>query len=233
MKIVKHRAARGLLGMAAAASIAVLASCGGEQPDVKYARGYVPGPHRVSILGVFKDGRMDAGAWTALAPKLNDELEGPCQAGYDDRLRKTDAKLFATIDEQTEQEGVTPSLLDKLAPRTDAELILVVYEYGTPMVAADPNTAPKAQTPPTASTSGHHGRRGHHPPGAPDADHPHEAGVELAASLFDVREHAFVAEVDVKRAKTADAAADQLAKSFESVLSGSTCASFDWDKSVE
>lgn len=210
---------------------AALASCAGEQPEIKYARSYVRGPHKVSVLGVYKDGRMDAAAWNELAPKVADALDGACEAGYGDRMRTTEPKLFKSIEEQAEQNGITPALLDQLAPRTDAELILVLYEFGSAARPVSSGAAPAQPPPSTAPVHGRgrgRGRRG--VAGSPDHEVPRDGDFELAASLFDVREHEFVAEVDVKKAKTPAAAVNQLADSFDSLLSGSSCATFDWEK---
>jgi len=222
---------------AGVAAIACFASvnCAGEQPEIKYAPSYVRGPHKVSVLGVYKDGRMDTAAWNQLAPKVADALDGACEAGYGERMRTTEPKLFQRIQEQAEQEGITPTLLDQLAPRTEAELILVLYEYGSPpQPASSSSAAPAKQAPPPASAGSYHGRgrgRGRRSvAGAPDHEAPHDGDFELAASLFDVQQHVFVAEVDVKKAKTADAAVNQLTDSFDSLLGGSSCAAFDWEK---
>jgi hypothetical protein len=222
--------------MAAIAAGAAVMDCAGEQPEIKYARGYVRGPHRVSVLGVFKDGRMDTAAWDQLGPKVADALDGPCEPGYGEHLRSAEPRLFQSIEEQAEQDGVTPTLLDQLAGRTDAELILVLYEYGAPPRPAGSSSAAAPKPPAPASTPSLRGRgrgsRGGRRAGggSPPRGAAPEADFELAASLFDVNEHAFVAEVDVKKAKTADAAIDQLVNSFDSLLSGSSCAIFDWDK---
>jgi hypothetical protein len=150
-------------------------------------------------------------------------------------MRNSEPKLYQRIGEQAEQEGITPTLLDQLAPRTEAELILVLYEYGSPARPASSSSAAPAQPkPPPAPAASMRGRgrgRGRHGvAGSPDREAPREGDFELAASLFDVHEHAFVAEVDVKKAKTADAAVNQLTDTFDSLLGGSSCAAFDWEK---
>src|SRR5262249_16039447 len=51
-----------------------LSACAAQEPDVKYAAGYVPGRHAVALLGVFRDGRLDETAWDELEPKLSEPL---------------------------------------------------------------------------------------------------------------------------------------------------------------
>jgi hypothetical protein len=51
--------------------------------SVKYAPGFAPAGHKVSVLGIYKDGRMDSEAWGSLGPKIGGALGGrACDAAY-------------------------------------------------------------------------------------------------------------------------------------------------------
>lgn len=109
------------------------ASCGSADADyrVQYAPGFAPERASVSVLGVYKDGRMSTSYWEKLGPKLSTVLGGKtCDPFFSERLSTEDPKLFAKIEKDAKEEGITQDLVSLVAPHARGELIMVVNVYG-------------------------------------------------------------------------------------------------------
>jgi hypothetical protein len=141
-------------GLALSALLIPLASCADDAEfSAKFAPDYPQTPHAsVSTFGVFKDGRMSAEAWDALAPLLmspggvdaalsSEDIAGTggdagapppsdCPAAFDTALVAKDMNLFTAVDSYTRANGVTDGLLDKLAQSAKGDLIMVVTISG-------------------------------------------------------------------------------------------------------
>jgi hypothetical protein len=211
------------------------ASCGSAEPQAKYAPGFERSAHRVSVLGVFRDGRMDEAAWKEFEAPVGNLLgAGPCAAAFGDHLRRDAPALFSALDEQARQDGVTPDLLDGFASHTAADLVLVIYLYGQP-ASTDRHPSGNAQAlspnAPTATVGGRRsGRRGRGsgqpPPEAASEDAP---GFEVGLSLFAPNRHEFVAEVELKSpGATVNEAAQRVAQKLGELIPGSSCAAWSW-----
>jgi hypothetical protein len=240
--------ARFAFSMVRALGVAIaLASCGDPRASftTKVASDFPPSGHTVSVLGVFKEGRMSPETWGELGAGLSSAF-GPsaCPAEYSDDLVTSNAPLSAAIDDYARANGVGDELLDALAPAATGDLIAVFTMAGkvTPdghaggaTTGAMPPTAPNTMTRGGTGFRGQHGgmpgmggpmtdpRRGFRPASG-DA-------LELSASLFSVSQHKSVALVAMSYVGDSipDALAE-LAARLRAALPGSTCAA--WNGSV-
>src|SRR5579863_233049 len=81
--------------------------------SVKFASNFSPAKHTVSVLGVYKDGRMSADGWEALAPRVGPAIcAGDCEVGYN-TLASTNGALADAIDAYAQADGPTDDLLTK------------------------------------------------------------------------------------------------------------------------
>jgi len=210
------------------AALALLASAASGCDDlpavvVRYAPEFTPSRAPVAVFGVFQGGRMSASAWQPLSAKLSAALgRAACPVAFGEALQHADLDLYTSIDEDVAENGVTDELLAKLAPKTDAELLVTFSVHGrveqarTPAVGDDP-TLPGHR--PGASG----GARGHRRSGKALTF----AGIEMSASLFSVKLHRSVGRITVRYAGTSvDEAATAFAAKVGEELAGSTCR--DW-----
>lgn len=129
----RHGRRGGLARTGALALLLTTSGCAGgdAQFNVRFAREDVPPHPTVSVFGVFNDGRMSPGAWEKLAPTLNASLGGgPCEVLFGDRLAETEPGFSADIDRVTREEGMSPELLQRIAPRSNANFVLLIDMYG-------------------------------------------------------------------------------------------------------
>jgi len=111
----------------------LLAACG--TPDAVYATNFAPdftpAGHTVSVLGVFKDGRMSSEAWDAVAAKVSRSLgAAKCEAAYAEVASSPNHALWTAIDDYTQANGPTDDLLARIAPAARGDLVLVVIVAG-------------------------------------------------------------------------------------------------------
>ncbi len=179
-------------------ALAVAASgCGpsgsGAAFDTKLANDFRPAHHAVSVLGVYKDGRMALGTWESLMPYFAPAL-GPttCAAGYD-AFVNANQDLANAIDAYARDEGPSGKLLAQLAPAAQGDLILVVTYAG--QIPAKMTEDPRAQAAPVNNnmgTSRHHRHSSDARNGARTDDQ-----LDISASLFSVAQNRPVAIVSM------------------------------------
>jgi hypothetical protein len=215
--------------------LAVAAACAEDETqwNVRYAPEFPKTPVKVSILGVFRDGRMNAEAWDELGAKLSSSFgPGTCPIAYDKDLVSKNEDFANAVDDYARANGVTDGLLDKLAPAASGDEVLVFTIAGRPRTggvdggASAPQQAPMA--PPTNSGGMRGGRsRGM---GISPMRMPERNAFEVSASLFSTRDHHSVALVAMDY--SGSSAADALAKFEEKMrtsLPGASCAGWHWD----
>jgi hypothetical protein len=215
---------------------------------VRFAPGFAPPHHAVSVFGVYKDGQMSAEAWEALAPRLASWLgTDSCAAAYVDGANaKADAPLWAAVDDYTRSNGPTDDLLAEMAPASRGDLVMVLTVAGK--VPEQEKVAPGPSTQPSMSGGGGGrgmggmgggmgGTRGANP-GAMRHDRLTPAGakdaLDLAVLLYSPAEKKSVAEVSLEYTghNLDDALAKFTAKLRES-LPGASCAAWAWDSKVD
>lgn len=211
-----------MLQRAASLTVAVsLFSCaeGGASVSVKYAPEFVPGPTTVSILGVYRSGRMSPEAWTAMGPALSAALgQKRCPVGFSDKLRRVNPDQYAAIDELTKSDGITDELLSEVAPQAVGETVVVINVHGRITEAKGDQAEPAAR-----SVSGRRSRgpgRGH----APVSSYAPSPGLAISASLYSVKLRRSVAKLQTSYGGTElEEGLARFAKEFAKVMPGSTC----------
>jgi hypothetical protein len=210
---------------------AATASCADDASvNVKYAQGYTPGRASVSVLGVFRDGRMSVEAWTSLGPLVSSSLGAStadvCEVAFSERLQHQNEELFTSIDAEVRNEGITEDLLTKLAPRAQGDLILTITVHGA-IAATAPDTTrspPPRGAPPGPSM----GARGRSPRGAGTyREVPRGTSarpLELSASLFSISRHQQVAKLSMSYTGTSvEEASRRFATEVGAMVPGGSC----------
>lgn len=209
--------------------------CGGSAEfQTRYAPAFSHAPHTVSVLGVYKDGRMNPDVWEQIGPGLSAPLGGRCGLGYD-ALVASNPDLSGAIDDVTRANGIGEELLDQLGPAAQGDLIMVVTIAGrVGQKSTDlPDTQAVAGGPPSAIGSKYRGMTVNNtrsPSGAmrrtPLAN---GSAFEMSASLFSVRDHKSVGLVAMNyTGATVDDAIQQMAQKLGAELPGTSCSGWNW-----
>ena len=207
-----------------------LAGCGDEAFTVHRTPEFPRSGASVSVLGVYRDGRMSPESWDLLRHRLT-PIVGPggCEPGYPEAVASSSPALAQAVDDYTRANGVTEDVMAELAPMARGDLILLVMMTGRPHGPADkaPSTTP---TQPAAVRPG--GRRGyqgtsapsHVPGGEPDA-------FEVMASIFSVRSHHTVGALNMRYSGASlDEALDAFSARLAQELPSASCAG--WNPTV-
>ncbi|MFT3772056.1 MAG: hypothetical protein QM820_42155 [Minicystis sp.] len=223
------------IGIALALSTA---SCeGGTQYAVKYAPEFTPGRSTVAVFGVFQAGRMSPEAWLPLSARVSSTLgRTSCPVGFGDALRKADTDLYEKLDEEVAQNGIADDVIDEVATKTDAEVIMTLSVHGRVQHAKAPSVGDD-QSVSGARTAPMPGQRSRSEAG--NARRRHRGGgqtvawngLELSASLYSVKLKRSVGRITLYYAGTSvDEAITMFAKKLGEELPGSTCAEWKWSK---
>jgi len=207
--------------------------CGrGADFSTQFASDFAPAHHSVSVLGVYRDGRMSLDSWDVLAPRLRRALGSQtCQVGYD-TLASSNQELANAIDEFARSEGPTGKLLTQVAPAALGDLILVLSFSGKlPAPRGDPGPPTGA---PVANGMGTTRRRGRgqaapQSNGQPDTNH-----LDLSASLFSVAQGRPVGIVAMKyRGDSIDDALTRFGQELASALPGLKCTGWNFNVTID
>jgi len=225
---------------------AALLALGGCSSDTQFTTQVAPelgqGRHTVSVLGVFKDGRMNDEAWGAIAPRLSAVLGAACPALYGPQLAKQKPDLSEAIDDYARANGVGDELLDQLGPAAGGDLILVVDVAGRVTKpkgggagGADTSSMSGGAPPTSQSGAGPMSSMSASQPLMPPAmEGGGISGLELSASLFSVRLHRSVALVALQYSgDSADDAVNKLAAKLAATFPGLTCGGWNWNAPVD
>jgi len=218
--------------------LAAAGSCASEDAhfEVKVAPGFEHQGDSLSVLGVFKDGRMSTDAWDALGPKLSPGLgKNTCEVAYSSRLVTSNSKLAEAIDDHVQANGVTDDLLEQVSPLAKGSSILTITVAGEVAAAPDAGSA-SAATPTFQPTRGRGGRRRRStpsaPPGEPSAQDSKAFGI--AASVYSIRLHRSVALVQMTyTGRSVNDAIDKFRQELARDLQGATCAGWDWNVEID
>ncbi len=219
-------------------ALGALAGCGGADATFtsrQFAAGFTPGPHAISVFGVYKDGQMSSGAWDALGPRIAHSLGAPrCDAGFTDALATTHNELASAIDDYARADGPTDELLAQIAPAAAGDLILVLTISGKLPVHAAPGEPQDAPAPmPTGGRGGGRGgmRSGKSGRIAPAAS---TDELDLSASLYSVASAQSVAGVSMRYVGTSvDEAIAKFGAKLGETFPRTTCAGWNWDAKVD
>jgi hypothetical protein len=221
--------------------LAVIALC--SCSDATFATQYAPTFHRdapgISVLGVYKDGRMSSDAWNDLAPRLASVFGGKsCDAFYRDQLLSNEPALASAIDDQAREDGVTDDLAGALAPAAVADTIAFVTVLGLPAKAPS-NKAVKsapsgaAASPMRGGRGGRHGYGGGGGGGAAAEKLPPDA-FEMALALYSIREHRTVGVIAMKYdGKNVDEGVSSFIAKVHAELPAATCLGWKDDVRID
>jgi hypothetical protein len=208
-----------------------------------FAPDFSPPHHVVSVLGVYKDGKMSSEAWDAIDARVSRALgEARCEAAYTEIATSPNHALWSAIDEYTLANGPTDDLLAKIAPAARGDLVLVVIVAGklpTPEKIkvqdenqnrrAAGNMAPQGSMGGGGGVPSTHGPmfRPHAPPASVDR-------LDLSASLFSVSKAASVALVALEYSgESVDEAIAGFTAKLASALPGATCTGWNWEAKID
>jgi hypothetical protein len=204
------------------------ASCADDASvSVKYAQGYTPARASVSVLGVFRDGRMSMDAWTPMGPLVSSALGAGtaevCEPAYGERLQHQNEELFSSIDAEVRNDGITEDLLVKLAPRAQGDLILTITMHGAIAATEEKRPASGGRAPPPPMGGRGRGARGGNIREAPPrwtSGRP----LELSASLFSVSKRQQVARLSLTYTGTSvEEATRRFATEVGAMIPGGSC----------
>jgi hypothetical protein len=227
------------LALFALCALCVACSTGKAKLSARFAPGFAPAHHSVSVFGVYKDGQMSAEAWNALAPRLSSWFRTTgCRAGYEgESAVVANRTLWSAVDDYTRSDGPTDDLLSVVSQAARGDLVLVLTVAGR--VPEETKARVQDESPQAAQSAGKAGlgamRNGggqmfHNPSlpaGAADA-------LELAALVYSVGLRASVAQVSLEYSGNSvdDAFAQFVAKLRES-LPDMACTGWNWEGTVD
>jgi hypothetical protein len=209
-----------------------------------FAPDFSPPHHVVSVLGVYKDGKMSSEAWDGIAARVSRSLGAAgCDAAYTESATSPNHALWSAVDEYTLANGPTDDLLAKIAPAARGDLVLVVIVAGklpTPekikVQDENQNRRSAGNLAPQRGMGGGGGGvpsthgpmfRPHAPPAAVDR-------LDLSASLFSVPKAASVALVALEYSgESVDEAIAGFTAKLASALPGATCTGWNWEAKID
>jgi hypothetical protein len=205
-----------------AAGLSALTACAGE--DAQLTSHVAPdlartAPLPISVLGVFRDGRMSTKAWDDFSPRLDALGLEPCAAVYDADFVISSGDLAAAIDEYTRSHGITDSLLTALGAAAKADLILVFVVSGA-LPSKHSDDQPRPPPAPYRAPRG-----AYSPRMAPRRD---PGALEISASLFSTRRREAVAAVALQyTGRSENDAIAQMNAKLKDLFPAASCAGWD------
>ena len=200
-------------GTALLASLAVACS-GDTQLEARFAPGFPASHQAVSILGVYKDGRMNPEAWGGIAPQVTGAFGGAgCDVAFSESFESAHADLAAAIDDYTRESGPTDDLVAELAPSARGDVVLVLTLAGH-AVERHKISLPAEE----AKKGKHHSEH----PGRPDP-------FDLVAAFFSVHDGRPVGSMTLEYTGTnATVALTRFAAALGAAWPQATCAGWNW-----
>jgi hypothetical protein len=206
----------------------------------KLASDFTPAHRTVSVLGVYKDGRMSSDGWQALAPRVAPALGAAnCDVGYE-ILRSANGALADAIDEYARANGPTDDLLVQLTPAAKGDLVLVLTFAGElPQRMSDAGAPPRAP-PPSAPRGRGGGRMGgmrgaSHMRGSARSESTADTNLlDISASLFSVSQTRSVALVAMRYSgKSVDDAIAKFAAQLARAFPDAVCVGWNWGAHID
>ena len=173
---------------------------------------------KVSVLGVFKDGRINETNWddvgTALASVLG---SSPCELGFAERLKLEEPEIFAKADSESKESGVTDELLKQFAARARGTAILAMT------ISGRLHAGPTYRSEQMESTTGKSTKRGKSAKAAQDP------GLEITLALFSVEAKQTALTLHLRYTGASTEEAFQLfADKLRTLVPGAQCAGWRW-----
>jgi hypothetical protein len=203
-------------------------------------------PMTVSVLGVFKEGRMSPDAWDDFGLKVSPAFgKGLCPTEYNNKLVTEKPDLADAIDSYARQNGVTDDLIDQLAPAASGDAVVVLTVAGHPPKAPrDPGMGPvqppsAPTSPQTAGMSGMNGmaRHGGGGLGNPAPMRPlavDRNAYEMSASVFSLKDHKTTALINMGYSgQSADVALTKFVDKLKTQLAGFPCVGWNGGAEID
>jgi hypothetical protein len=207
-----------------------MCACSDTELTVNTAPGYVARDLRVSVLGVFDNGRMNQAAWDDWSPMIAAALHGTrCDPGFSDAMEKDAPAVFSDVDQSTRNDGITDELFDRLGANARGNSILVVEVFGHPKqkkTDSTPTVAPdySGQT----QRGGGRGRRGRGEPESVEPPASTETNYEVSIGVYSPSVHEVVASVVLSNESPSSDTLNEFAAKLRATLAGATCAGWKW-----
>jgi hypothetical protein len=195
-----------------------------------FAPDFSPAHHVVSVLGVFKDGKMSSEAWDAIAARVSSSLgAAKCEAAYTDSAISPNQALWSAVDQYTLANGPTDDLLAKIAPAARGDLVLVLTVAGKLPTPEKIHVQDENQNRRNAGLTRNSGLM-FRPPALPLVTD----RLDLSASFFSVPKAASVALVALEYSgESLDEAIAGFTAKLASALPGATCTGWNWDAKID
>jgi hypothetical protein len=239
---------RTVAAAAALACLGVAVSCSEDEAQfqVRFAPDFAKSQTRVSILGVFRDGRMNAETWDEIGPRLSAPFAAAggtasCPIAFDKDFLSKKEELAGAIDDVARADGVTDDLLDKLAPAASGDDVLVFTVAGRPTSqswdgGAGGGAAPMGppNSTPGGGMRGSRGARGMGGGGMGPMRQPDKNVFELTASLYSAKDHRAVGLVAMRyTGSSGPEALSKFVAKLREQLPAASCTGWHWDVPVD
>ncbi len=230
---------REILAVPIALATALLAGCLSDSTvRTEYASGFSRAGHRVSVFGVFKDGRMNPESWDALSPSLASVFGKNCQAGYGESFVLDHPGLASAIDDVARSQGLGDDLLTQIAPAATGDLILVFTVAGRVEQAWKANLSSESNGHAGPMGGAGRGAAGLGSPGAL-AGHSHDRGTgtaafDLSVTMFSPSSHGTVGVVEFEyTGESANEAIKRFVEKIREAIPGSSCEGWNWSVPID
>jgi len=211
-------------------ALSALSACsGGARFTTQTASDFKPEPHTVSVLGVYKDGRMSVGTWEKLAPHLVKAIApGTCDLAFDE-LVTSNQELANAIDGRARYEGPTGELLAHFAPAARGELVMVVSYSGRP-----PEPRVRDEPPMGAPVRNNMVTKRKRRSPAPAVKGNPRDRLDVSVSLYSVKQNRPVAMVSMSYgSQDVEGALDRFGSELARTIPNSKCAGWNWDVKID
>ncbi len=213
-------------------ALGLLVMCtGATTVRVEHAPEFVATAHpRVSVFGVFHDGRMSEPAWLALAPKVSRALDSPrCELGYGQRLRNTKPELASAVEKSVRENGIDDEVLAQVAPYATGDYIMVLMSYRQIPGQREGHRDGGARAAPRAAPMARAGGRGRGSIGRDYGPDEEDHVFELSASVYSVALHKLVAQIDLRHSgDDLDEAMDAFALKLDALMPHARCVGWSY-----
>lgn len=186
---------KSMIALTAAVTFCSAACAGaGEKFEVKYAAGFSPAPMSVSVFGVLHDGLMTEEGARVLGHAIFHALhQHACEIAFDGALGRSNPDLFALLDKQARDDGITDDLLEKVGEYAKGDFILAFQMFGRPPGHSEQTREGKPVL--LAHGGGEMGGPSPYPKSNP---HKQAGTFDVSASFFSVRLHRTVASLTME-----------------------------------
>ena len=225
--------------------VALALACGeGEARfTTKVASDFAPTGQAISVLGLYKDGRMSPDGWRTVAPYVAVALGSTsCPVGYE-TLAISNPPLADAIDEYARTDGPSDDLVAQIAPAARGDMVLIVSVAGRLPQKVSTVDAGAARSQPTSPAPGANMggggsrgmRRGGRVGGQPRNEPAKDTNVlDVVASLYSVSARRSVALLELEYSGSSlDDAMKRFGDTLAQTVPQAHCAEWNWDVKLD